>query len=83
MNTMTEADAVRAMQPILEPFLTIKDLVALLRVHRRTISRLCRRGYLPAPMKIGGSNRWKLAEINKVLEQEKLYQKEGNYVFTH
>jgi predicted DNA-binding transcriptional regulator AlpA len=69
MNTMMQRHAVRAICTTLEPLLTMKDLEDLLRVHRRTISRLCKSGRLPAPIKIGASNRWKLSEINKVLGQ--------------
>jgi excisionase family DNA binding protein len=69
MNTMTHAPAGIATRPTLEPLLTVGELEALLQVHRRTISRLCKRGRLPAPIKIGNSNRWKPAEINKALGQ--------------
>jgi predicted DNA-binding transcriptional regulator AlpA len=51
----------------LKPLLTIADLERLLRVTRRTIARLCRRGDLPVPIKIGGSNRWKAEDIERVL----------------
>jgi predicted DNA-binding transcriptional regulator AlpA len=51
----------------LEPLLTVEDLEGLLRVHRRTIARLCQRGELPPPIKIGGSNRWRAEEIQRVL----------------
>jgi len=69
MNTLTDAQAARATRPALEPLLTTKDLEALLRVHRRTVTRLCRSGRLPAPIKIGGSNRWRLSDINQALGQ--------------
>jgi predicted DNA-binding transcriptional regulator AlpA len=47
----------------LEPLLTADDLERLLRVDRRTIARLCKRGQLPAPLKLGGSNRWKAEDV--------------------
>jgi predicted DNA-binding transcriptional regulator AlpA len=52
----------------LEPLLTVADLERLLRVHRRTIARMCKRGELPRPLKIGGSNRWKLSQIEEALD---------------
>ena len=41
----------------LEPLLTVEDLERMLRVDRRTIARLCKKGQLPTPLKLGGSNR--------------------------
>ena len=51
----------------LEPLLTIEDLERLLRVNRRTVARLCQRGQLPKPMKLGGSNRWRMRDIKPLL----------------
>jgi excisionase family DNA binding protein len=51
----------------LEPLLTIDDLGRLLRVSRRTIDRLCKRGELPPPRKIGGGKRWRRREIEPLL----------------
>ncbi len=53
----------------LAPLLTISDLERLLRVDRRTIRRLWERGELPAPMKLGGSNRWFADEIASALDR--------------
>ena len=36
---------------------TVADLERLLRVDRRTVARLVKRGQLPPPLKLGGSNR--------------------------
>ena len=66
MTTKVVDPAVRAP---LEPLLTVEDLERLLRVNRRTVARLCQRGQLPKPMKLGGSNRWKAEEIAETLEQ--------------
>jgi len=52
----------------LEPLLTVTDLERILRVDKRTIARLCKRGQLPRPLKIGGSNRWKAEAIAAALE---------------
>lgn len=50
------------------PLLTREDLEALFRLDRRTIARLCQRGQLPRPIKIGGSNRWRLDQIQETLK---------------
>ena len=47
----------------MNPLLTVDDLVRLLRVDRRTVSRLCKQAILPPPVKLGGSNRWKEQDI--------------------
>jgi predicted DNA-binding transcriptional regulator AlpA len=52
----------------LEPLLTVEDLERLLRVDRRTVARLCKRGQLPQPLKVGGGNRWKAEEIADAIE---------------
>ncbi len=51
----------------LEPLLTVTDLARLLRVHPRTVTRLCARGRLPPPLKVGGGNRWRVQDIERVL----------------
>jgi predicted DNA-binding transcriptional regulator AlpA len=53
----------------LEPLLTVEDLERLLRVDRRTVRRLWKRGQLPQPLKLGGSNRWKAEDIAAALER--------------
>ena len=52
----------------LEPLLTVPDLERLLQVNRRTIARLCKRGKLPQPFKIGGGLRWDAAAIESFLK---------------
>jgi predicted DNA-binding transcriptional regulator AlpA len=52
----------------LKPLLTVDDLERLLRVDRRTISRLCKRGQLPKPLKLGGSNRWRPEDIADAID---------------
>jgi predicted DNA-binding transcriptional regulator AlpA len=47
---------------VFEPLLTTSDLEQLLRVERKTITRMVRRGDLPAPLKLGG-NRWRVEDI--------------------
>jgi predicted DNA-binding transcriptional regulator AlpA len=51
-----------------EPLLTVEDLEQILRVNRRTVMRLCKRGLLPEPMKLGGGNRWRKEDITDALE---------------
>lgn len=51
----------------LRPLLTIRDLSKLLKLHRRTIARLCAAGRFPRPMKVGGSSRWKRTDIEQLL----------------
>jgi predicted DNA-binding transcriptional regulator AlpA len=62
--TNKKPDAARA----LEPLLTIDDLERLLKVNRRTIDRLCKRGQIPAPLKLGGSNRWRVQDIADAID---------------
>jgi predicted DNA-binding transcriptional regulator AlpA len=53
----------------LEPLLTMSDLERLLRVDKRTVYRLCRRGLIPPPFKLGGQNRWMPGDIAGALER--------------
>jgi predicted DNA-binding transcriptional regulator AlpA len=52
----------------LQPLLTVEDLERLLRVDRRTVARLCKRGQLPPPLKLGGSNRWRAGDITDAID---------------
>jgi predicted DNA-binding transcriptional regulator AlpA len=60
-----------ASRPSLEPLLMIEDLERLLRVNRRTIARLCKRGQIPPAIKVGNGNRWKMEDIVEAIEQMK------------
>jgi predicted DNA-binding transcriptional regulator AlpA len=51
----------------LEPLLKVGDLERVLRVDRRTVARLVKLGQLPRPIKVGGSNRWRLQDIKEVI----------------
>ena len=53
---------------VLVPLLTADDLERLLQVDRRTIARLCKRGQLPPPLKLGGGNRRKSTDIVDAIE---------------
>ena len=54
---------------LFQPLLTTSDLERLLKVDRRTVSRLVKRGELPMPMKLGGSNRWRPEEISAAIDR--------------
>lgn len=68
MSLVAQPSAEIARAPI-EPLLTVENLERLFRVHRRTIARLVKRGELPPPLKVGGSNRWKGEDIEEALGQ--------------
>jgi len=44
-------------------FLSDKDVAARYSVHRASIWRWVKTGNLPAPIKLNGSTRWKLSDI--------------------
>lgn len=53
-----------AFAPVLfQPMLTRHELQGILKVSGRTIARLVACGDLPAPIKVGGSNRWRADDI--------------------
>jgi excisionase family DNA binding protein len=66
------ASSVRPTEPTthtaLEPLLTVSDVERLLGVNRRTVRRLCKKGKLPPPLKVGQQLRWKPEEIAAALE---------------
>ncbi len=64
MTTVKGNDVARAE---LLPLLTVEDLERLFRVDRRTLRRWWKQGELPEPMKLGGSNRWRLRDIQHLL----------------
>jgi predicted DNA-binding transcriptional regulator AlpA len=68
-NTMTTNVAKPAPRAPLEPLLTVEDLERLLRVDKRTVARLCERGQLPQPLKLGGGNRWRPEEIAAAIDR--------------
>jgi len=52
-----------------DPLLTVGDLERLLQVDKRTVARLCKRGQLPAPVKLGGLNRWRAQAIADAIDR--------------
>ena len=69
MTAIASTDCGKTTRRPLEPLLTGEDLGRLLCVHPRTIARMCKRGELPAPLKIGGQNRWKVEAIQQALDR--------------
>jgi predicted DNA-binding transcriptional regulator AlpA len=69
LKTLKECLKDQDLGMLLEPLLTTADLERLLRVDRRTITRLVKRGELPAPLKLGGSNRWRPQDIKAVIDR--------------
>jgi predicted DNA-binding transcriptional regulator AlpA len=69
MTAIPSTNCATAARRPLEPLLTTEDLGRLLRVHARSIARMCKRGELPLPLKIGGQNRWKAETIEQALDR--------------
>lgn len=55
----------------LPELLTVHDLSGVLKISPRSIWRLVRAGRLPAPIHLGASTRWKVAEIAAWLSQDR------------
>jgi predicted DNA-binding transcriptional regulator AlpA len=63
---------------VIDALLTVLDLERLLQIDKRSIDRHCRRGLLPMPVKLGGSNRWRAREIAEAIDQ--LQQRVGRKI---
>lgn len=50
--------------------LTVKDVAAKLNISVSTVWRLVRKGELPAPIQIGGSTRWRRADLDALIARE-------------
>jgi prophage regulatory protein len=48
-------------------YLTVKDVSQHLNMAVSTVWRLSKKGDLPAPVRIGGSTRWRLSDIEALL----------------
>jgi len=66
LKSVKEAMREQRLSLLLEPLLTTSDLEQLLKVDRRTILRMVKRGDLPKPLKLGG-NRWRKEDIEGVI----------------
>jgi predicted DNA-binding transcriptional regulator AlpA len=66
---MTTKMTEQVMPAPLGPLLTMSDVERLLRVDKRTVYRLCRRGLIPPPFKLGGQNRWMPEDVAGALER--------------
>jgi excisionase family DNA binding protein len=58
----------------LDELMTLTEVATLLRVHRRTVSRLVENGRLPPPIKVGAGLRWRRSVIQKFLQSPTAYQ---------
>ncbi len=56
--------------PITERLVDIKTVCAVLCRSRASIYRDIQRGDFPEPIKLRGSSRWKLSDLNKVMNGE-------------
>lgn len=54
----------------LEPTLKIADVERIMRIDRRTIFRLLQLGQFPQPIRIGGSRRWRVEDIEQLLSPQ-------------
>jgi predicted DNA-binding transcriptional regulator AlpA len=54
----------------IEPTLKIADVERIMRIDRRTIFRLCQLGQFPLPIRIGGSRRWRVQDIEQLLNNQ-------------
>jgi predicted DNA-binding transcriptional regulator AlpA len=66
LKSLKETGREQRLGLLLEPLLTTSDLQQLLKVDRRTILRMVKRGDLPRPLKLGG-NRWRVEDIEGVI----------------
>ena len=53
------------MQIVVDTLLTAEDLAQMLKVSERTLWRLLSAGRVPNPVRIGGSTRWRLVEVQE------------------
>jgi len=51
-----------------EKLLSSSDLGQILNCSKRSVHRYCRTSKIPAPVRLSGSTKWKLSEINLFLE---------------
>ncbi|WP_428304643.1 helix-turn-helix transcriptional regulator [Lacipirellula sp.] len=52
-------------------FLKVGDVAAKLQVTTDTVRTLVRKGELPAPIQLGGSQRWDAAELDAFIKSRK------------
>ena len=69
LKAVKESLKEQAVSMLFEPLLTTSDLQRLLKVERKTITRLVKRGELPMPLKLGGSNRWRPEDISAAIDR--------------
>ena len=65
----TQSDAVAlSAAPSHDPLLTIKEVLERLRISRSALHAWVLNRAFPAPMKLGGRNRWRLSQVVAKLE---------------
>ena len=57
------------MQTADDTLITADDLAKMLKLSERTLWRLLSGGKIPEPVRIGGSTRWRLAEVQEWIAQ--------------
>jgi predicted DNA-binding transcriptional regulator AlpA len=65
---MKEAKIKHRNQDVVDRLVTPDDLAHMFQVTRRTLSRWCAAGRIPAPVKLGGLLRWKANQIHRFIE---------------
>jgi prophage regulatory protein len=55
-------------EPVTKVLVSAEELATMLRVSERTVWRLLSAHKIPRPLHIGGSVRWRLAEVSKWIE---------------
>jgi prophage regulatory protein len=63
--------------PLPPRLLRLRDLIDLTALSRATIYREMNAGRFPPPIKIGGANRWPLAEITAFIEERMVVRDRG------
>lgn len=65
-NPMQENAAIVVAEPLL---MTAQDVAASLKISLRTLWRLLSAGQLIRPVRVGGSTRWRTADVRKWIEE--------------
>ena len=68
-ETATQQIQIAGTVPVRERLLDIRQVAAVLDVSVRSVHRLRDGGKIPAPVRIGGSVRWRATEIDEWIER--------------
>jgi predicted DNA-binding transcriptional regulator AlpA len=69
MNEFTMNNIEEPARIVVDRLLTVRDLEHLLQINKRSVPRLCQRGLLPMPLKLGGGNRWRACDIVAAIDR--------------